>query len=69
MLMRIWRALWVAGLLFGFTAMAWAQPVGPVGPGPRHMLPPPFPAGSGAAPAPKQVVEAPRPAGQDRSHA
>ncbi|WP_423951015.1 hypothetical protein, partial [Candidatus Binatus sp.] len=60
MRMRIWRALCVAGLIFGYTAMAWAQPVGPVGPG--HLLPPPFPVGSGAAPAPKQGVEVRRPA-------
>jgi len=29
MRIRIWRALCVAGLIFGYTAMAWAQAVGP----------------------------------------
>ncbi len=60
MRMRIWRALCVAGLLVGLTSVAWAQPVGPFGPG-RGPLPPPFPVRGGVAPSPKQGGEAPRP--------
>ena len=58
MRIRLWRALCVAGLLFGLTSAAWAQPVGP---GPGHMLPPPFPVRGGVASAPKQGVEKSRP--------
>ncbi len=49
------------GMIAAAAAPAAAQPVGPVGPGPGHLLPPPFPAGSGAASAPKQGVDKSRP--------